>query len=258
VAQAENNTTSGRNYRSAACYIATVIDSLQLLLSRWSRRASYPLFAWICIAALPVLLNVGAGMNDDFRSSLGEYYGPISLFLMFQFSLGFTVLFLSTLLVTSVSRSQLIEHLRLSPASPQVLLLAVLKCLVNMFWPPCAAFITLMIAYLLFENQGRIDYRQLYLDRALLFVGLLALSQLGSILTICCGLGRNVFWYVLLALPVQFILTIGAVFLLISRVLPWELLLPLSLGLVMAIHWMATYNLIRLWHPRSAGRRIGS
>lgn len=258
MAQAENNTTSVRNYRSPACYIAKVIESLQLLLSRWSRRASYPLFAWLCIAVLPVLLNVGAGLNDDFRSSLGEYYGPISLFLMFQFSLGFTVLFVSTMLVTSVSRSEVIEHLRLSPVKPQILLHAVLKILWNLLWPPCAAFIGLMVGYLLLENRGEFDFRQLYLDRALLFVGLLALAQLGSILTICCGLGRNVFWYVLLALPVQFLLTIGAVFLLISRVLPWELLLPLSLGLVMAIHWMATYNLNRLWHPRSAGRRIGS
>ena len=233
-------------------------DSLRLLFSRWSSRASYPLFAWLCIAVLPVLLNIGMGLNDDFRGSLGEYYGPVSLFLMFQFSLGFTTLFLSTMFVTSVGRSELIDELRLSRLQPRDLLRSLLAMILRLLWPPSVAFLLLMTGYLLLRNNGQIELRQLYLDRALLFIGLLALSQLGTILTIMLGLGRNVFWYVLFALPVQLLLTIGAVFLLISRVLSWELLLLLSLGLVVAIHWLATYNLLRLWHPKSAGRRTSS
>ena len=234
-----------------------VTDSLRLLFTRWSRRASYPLFAWLCIVGLPVMLNILAGVNDDFRSSLGEYYGPISLFLMFQFSLGFTTFFLCTMLVTSVGRSGLIEELRLSRLGPRDLLHSLLRLMLQLLWPPALCFLLIIVAYMLYRSNGTVLLRQLYLDRAVLFIGLLALAQLGTILTIMLGLGRNVFWYVLLALPVQFMLTVGGLFLLISRVLAWEMMLLISLAVVWSLYWLGIYRLGRLWQSDFRGKQAG-
>lgn len=225
-------------------------DSLQMLFGRWSRSASYPLFAWLCILVLPIALNLIAGLNDEFRSSLGEYYGSISLFLMFQFSLGFSTLFLTTMHVTSVGRSELVEQLRLTTTGPADLIRATVRHLSWLLWPPAAAFLILVFGWMMFQAEQQFVFRMVNLDRALVFLALLAMAQLGSMLIICLGMGRNVFWFVLLALPVQFLLTGGAIFLMVARILPWWVLPFVSLAAVWLLFWLATASLRRLWPPQ--------
>ena len=94
------------------------------------------------------------------------------------------------------------------------------------------------------------------IGQLLVFVLLLACTQLITLLVITLGIERNIFGYVLAAIPVQFALTLGVVFLLVAHILaPWQLVL-LSLGLVVAMGAASTYNLNRLWPPQQAGRRI--
>ncbi|MCB1220460.1 MAG: hypothetical protein H7A35_14945 [Planctomycetales bacterium] len=231
-------------------------QSLISLFTGWSRSARYPAFAWLCILVLPISLNILAGMLEEFRDSLGEYYGLFSLYMMFQFSLGLATLFLGTMLVTSISRSELVEQLRLTLVSPFQLLLATMRHLFSLLWPPSLAFFIGVTIWMFATSQQGMLLRVVGIGQLLVFVLLLACTQLITLLVITLGIERNIFGYVLAAIPVQFALTLGVVFLLVAHILaPWQLVL-LSLGLVVAMGAASTYNLNRLWPPQQAGRRI--
>ncbi len=233
-----------------------VSQSLQLLFARWSRSGSYPAFAWLCILALPLVLNLLAGINTEFRASLGEYYGLISLFLMFQFSLGFACLFLTTMLVTSVGRSELIDQLRLTATGPAELLGSLLLQLIRLIGPPTLAFFMMVAIWMFLQTDQQLVLRMVSLERTLVFLVLLVLAQFGTMLTVLLGIGRNVFVFVICALVIQFLLTGGVIYLLVARILPWWLLPLIVLGLVAMLRGLAIYNLTRLWPPQSAIRQF--
>ena len=199
---------------------------------------------------LPLLLNFLAGLSDDFRSALGEYYGMFSLYMMFQFSLGLATLFLSTMMASSIGRSELVPQLRLTQIRPGSIIMAYLRHLAQLLLPPCLAFFLVVAGWMMFSSEQGVVLRGIGILQVLLFISVLAIIQLLTVLIVSLGIGRNVFPAVLVAIPAQFILTGGVVFLLVAHILaPWLLIL-LSLSLVVALAAAATYNLNRLWPPQ--------
>ncbi|MEZ5339173.1 MAG: hypothetical protein R3F46_13060 [bacterium] len=196
------------------------------------------------------MLNFLAGLSDDFRSTMGEYYGLFSLYMMFQFSLGLATLFLSTMLASSIGRSELVPQLRLTRIRPVSVIHAYLHHLAQLLLPPCLAFFLAVAGWMSFSSEQGVLLRGIGILQVLLFILVLAIIQLLTVLIVSLGIGRNVFPAVLVAIPAQFVLTGGVVFLLVAHILaPWLLIL-LSLSLVVALAAAATYNLNRLWPPQ--------
>ena len=144
--------------------------ALRQLFARWSHEASYPAFSWICILILPVVLNLLIALVEDFRNSLGEYYGIFTLFMMFQLLLGFCCLFLSTMLVTSVGRSELIDQLRLTFTRPREMINALLGQLMLMIVPPALLFMLAVFGWIMFTTGAEDFQRMISFGRALLFL----------------------------------------------------------------------------------------
>jgi hypothetical protein len=220
---------------------------------RMAWRNNLYLFAWLCAVALPVILQVIAGLTEDARVFLGDYFGFVSLYIFFAMTFGFATVFVSYYQVNGYRQAGTVDLLRTANFRPGAILLGAFLQLQAILIPPVLLFCTGMLVYLQFDTASWGWLRGATPRAALEFVLMLVLIQAALSALPLLGLFRRAEWLGLAGMLVVLPLNLVPLFVSRSRsgtLLPGLLVLAALAGLLLLAGW---WRLSRLWPPlRSA------
>ena len=224
------------------------IDAMRLLVNRTARSNNLYIFAWVAALGLPWGMQLLAGSNDDVQSFMAGYYGSLSLFMFFGLTFGFSTVFVTFYIASSLRRAGTLDMLRVSGITPREVVLGYFWQLQWILVPPALGFMLVFAVYAALSSSSREVWTfgwQAIVGGAVSFL----LSQAG--LTALMGVmlfRREYLWsllLLLLVLPVNFTPVILAYVL----QLPMALVLLIYISLVAAALALAVRNVARLWPP---------
>ncbi|GEM_PF-1993068 len=203
------------------------------------------LFAWLCATAVPVALQVIAGVTEEVRDYLAYYYGPLSLFMFFAMTYGFAAVFVGYYLVGGYRRKGSLDCLRVARIRPWEIVIGAFLAMQRVLVPPLVVFALGFGAYLFALPEEGFIARDPWL--ILGFVLLFACNEAivcGLLLT---GLFRRESIAALLAAALSLVLNILPVTLVYMLGWPvWAFGLML-LGILAGLLALATAMVGRLW-----------
>lgn len=215
---------------------------------RIARRNNLHLFAWLCALAVPAGLQLLAGLNEDVASYMGEYYGPISLFMFFTMTYGFATVFVSYYLVGSIKRAGTLDMLRVSQARPRDVVLGVFWQLARVLVPPVLVFMSGFAVYAFWLEEGR----QLFSFGWLAVTGaalMMVINQLVLSALMCMALYRSEHAWALLSAILVLPLNAAPVVVIYMLRIPVPLYIAVMVALTVLILLVAGWHLGRAWPP---------
>jgi len=120
---------------------------------RMARRNNLALFAWIAAILLPIALQLIAGMEEEVRQYLDQYYGPFTLYFFFVMTYGFAVVFVCFYQLSAYRRQGTLDMLRVSRLTPYEVLRDAYLQLQYILLPPILGFVLVFSVYLLLTPE---------------------------------------------------------------------------------------------------------
>jgi hypothetical protein len=217
---------------------------------RMAWRNNLFLFAWLCALVVPLVLQLIAGLVEEFRHELAGWYGVPSLYMLFTMTYGFATVFISYYQASGYRKAGTIDLLRVASFRPAAVLWGAFWQLQVILGPPVIAFCAGLVIYAQFDKLGPGWLRELRpLDALAVLVLLLLIQALLSSIPLT-GLFKRGEILALVCLPVVLPLNLAPMFLSQSR--GWAGLVALStmLGLLLLTLGGAWLRLQRMWPPQ--------
>lgn len=120
---------------------------------RMAQRNNLGLFAWVAAVLLPVALQFVAGVQEEVRLYLGEWYGPFTLYFFFVMTYGFATIFVCFYQLSSYRRQGTLDMLRIARLTPWEVLRDVFIQLQRTLLPPIAGFALIFVGYMLYSSD---------------------------------------------------------------------------------------------------------
>lgn len=211
------------------------------------------LFAWLCALALPVALQVIAGVTEEVRDYLAYYFGPVSLFMFFAMTYGFAAVFVGYYLVGGYRRKGSLDCLRVARIRPWEVVAGAFLAMQRVLVPPLVVFAIGFGVYLFALPEEGFITRDPWLVAG---VGLLFLANESIVCALLLtGLFRRESIAALLAAVLSLLLNILPVTLVYMLGWPiWAFALML-LGILAGLLMLASAMVGRLWPPQRMLRR---
>jgi hypothetical protein len=166
------------------------MSAMQRLGQRMAARNNLGLFAWVAAVLLPCALQLIAGMQEEVRSYLEQYYGPFTLYFFFVMTYGFATIFVCFYQLGSYRRQGTLDMLRIARMTPWEVLRDVFLQLQRVLLPPILGFAVVFTVYTLFMS----DRTQIMGFGRTAFIGgvlNVVLTEMLLCAIICTGLLRN-------------------------------------------------------------------
>lgn len=166
------------------------MSAIQRLGQRMAARNNLGLFAWVAAVLLPCALQFIAGMQEDVRTYLEQYYGPFTLYFFFVMTYGFATIFVCFYQLGSYRRQGTLDMLRIAQLTPWEVLRDVFLQLQRTLLPPILGFAVVFTVYTLFLS----DRTQIMGFGRTAFVGgvlNVVLTEMVLCAIICTGLLRS-------------------------------------------------------------------
>jgi hypothetical protein len=128
-------------------------EGLQRLGQRMAARNNLGLFAWVAAVLLPCALQFIAGMQEDVRSYLEQYYGPFTLYFFFVMTYGFATIFVCFYQLSSYRRQGTLDMLRIARLTPWEVMRDVFMQLQRTLLPPIFGFAVVFTVYTLYFSE---------------------------------------------------------------------------------------------------------
>jgi hypothetical protein len=211
---------------------------------RMAQRNNLVLFAWLCGVMLPLILQVLAGVTEDVRQYLDNYYGLPSLYIFFVMCYGFATIFVSYYQANGYRKAGTLDLLRVARFEPLAVLAGAFLQLQALLVPPLLAFLAGITLYAVLVPAARSWFGSLGLLEVAVFALLQALVQAVLCSIPLVSLFRR--GEVLALLSMLLVMPVNALPLLTLR-LNAAIVLAVMLAMLCALLGLAWFNLRSMW-----------
>lgn len=218
---------------------------------RIAARNNLYLFAWLTAIAMPWALQWFVGTNDDILSYLGDYYGPLTLFMFFTLTYGFATVFTAYYVMGGLRGSGTLDSLRLSQLTPGEVVGGVFLQLERILIPPMLGFLASFALSVVLQPANR----EIFSSGWLALVGAafgLVLNQALLVALMLLALFRREHLWALFVGTFSMPLAVVPVVAIYIMHIPVAVYMVGMLCMVLAILAIARSSLARLW--RAQGR----
>ena len=130
------------------------MSAMHRLGQRMAARNYLGLFAWIAAVLLPCALQLIAGMQEEVRTYLEQYYGPFTLYFFFVMTYGFATIFVCFYQLSSYRRQGTLDMLRIARLTPAEIVRDVFLQLQRTLLPPILGFAVIFTVYIMWFSDA--------------------------------------------------------------------------------------------------------